>query len=72
MISLEELNGFKTAYENEVVAIDEQIANLTEKRMLSVAKVKVVEDMIEVETAKSIETATDEEVVEETTAYEGV
>ena len=71
MISLEELNGFKTAYENEVVEIDEQIAILTEKRMLSVAKVKVVEDMIEVETAKSIETATDEEVVE-TTAYEGV
>lgn len=71
MISLEELNGFKTAYENEVVAIDEQIANLTEKRMLSVAKVKVVEDMIEVEMAKSIETETNEDVVE-TTTYEGV
>jgi hypothetical protein len=74
MISLQELYGYKASYEVEVEEIDNQIAELNAKRTLSLAKVKVVEDMICGEISKQTEPTdveTDTEVETDTTELDG-
>lgn len=74
MISLQELYGYKASYEVEVEETDKQIAELNAKRTLSLAKVKVVEDMICGEISKQTEPTdveNDTEVETDTTELDG-